>query len=408
MLFNAKGEREEIMHPSSKLPAPENALPLAGIRVLDLSRLLPGPYLTQLFADLGAEVIKIETPRSGDITRLAPAEMRLGEMFEVINRGKKSLAVNYRREAGRDVVLKLAATADVFLEGFRPGRAEKWGLDYAAVRRARPDIVYCSLSGYGQDGPYRSRAGHDLNYLAIGGALGLNGRPGEAPIPYGLPVADLAGGMLAAVAILGGLVGRGQNGRGMYLDMAMIDGVLSWMTPFAAGAYFNGIEVSPGGLPLLGGLPSFNVYETAEGRYIALAIVEPHFWSEFCRVTGRSDLLPRQFDRSIGREVASVFRSRTQQEWLAAFDGADACVEPVNSFEEMLIHPQVRARGYVREAEGKAAGLNTPFVFARREMTPAPALGEHTRAILAEMGMEDAHIDELLAEGIIACREAHR
>ena len=191
------------------------ASPLAGIRILDLSRLLPGPYLTQLLADLGAEVIKIETPRLGDYARVAPPEMGLGGMFEAVNRGKKSVAVNYRNPRGREIFLKLAATADVILEGFKPGSVKKWGIDYDAVRAVKPDIVYCSLSGYGQEGPYRDRAGHDMNYLAVGGALALNARADEAPVPYGLPAADLSGSMLAAIAILGALVGRGKTGRGM-------------------------------------------------------------------------------------------------------------------------------------------------------------------------------------------------
>ncbi|MCJ7724073.1 MAG: CoA transferase, partial [Anaerolineales bacterium] len=192
-------------------------LPLTGIRVLDLSRLLPGPYLTQLLVDLGAEVIKIETPRIGDYSRLVPPEMGMGNLFESVNRGKKSVAINFRNQRGRDIFLKLAATADVILEGFKPGSMERWGISYEAVRSVNEDIIYCSLSGYGQMGPYRDRAGHDLNYLAVGGALALNARSGELPLPYGLPVADLSGAMLAAIAVLGALVGRSNNGQGMYL-----------------------------------------------------------------------------------------------------------------------------------------------------------------------------------------------
>jgi crotonobetainyl-CoA:carnitine CoA-transferase CaiB-like acyl-CoA transferase len=371
--------------------------------VLDLSRLLPGPYLTQLFVDLGAEVIKVETLRVGDHTRLAPLEMGLGRMFEAVNRGKKSVAINYRNPHGRELFLKLAATADVVLEGFRPGRVDKWGIGYQAVRAVKPDIIYCSLSGYGQEGPYRDRAGHDLNYLAVGGALALNARRGEAPVPYGLPVADLAGGMLAAVAVLGALLGHSRTGRGMYLDMAVLDGVISFMTPLASGAYFNGLEVAAGGLPLLGGLPCFNVYETADGKYLSLGIVEPHFWADFCRVTGRPDLLPSQYDRTIGGEIAAIFRARTRDEWLAAFEGTDACVEPVNSFEEMLQHPQVRSRGYVREEGGQPAGLNSPLVFARRELAPAPQIGQHTREVLREAGLAEDEIERLRQQGTIGC-----
>ncbi len=376
-------------------------LPLDGIRVLDLSRLLPGPYLTQLLADLGAEVIKIETPRLGDYSRSAPPEMGLGGMFEAVNRGKKSVAINYRNPRGREIFLKLTATADVVLEGFRPGAVKKWGIDYNAVRAVKPEIVYCSLSGYGQEGPYRDRAGHDLNYLAVGGAVALNARLGEAPVPYGLPAADLSGGMLAAIAILSALIGRGKSGQGMYLDMALLDGVISWMTPLASAAFFSGLAVSAGGLPLLGGQPCFNIYETADGKYLTLAALEPAFWENFCRVTGRADLLPRQFDRTIGADIAALFRQRTREQWLSAFAGTDGCVEPVNSFEEMLAHPQIRARGYVHEEEGLPVTMNSPFAFARRAMSPAPGLGEHTRESLHAIGLGEQEIDELARDGII-------
>jgi len=378
------------------------ALPLAGIRILDLSRLLPGPYLTQLLADLGAEVIKVETPRLGDYSRHAPPAMGLGGLFEALNGGKKSVALNYRNRRGGEIFLKLAATADVILEGFKPGSVKKWGIDYEAVKVVKPDVIYCSLSGYGQEGPYRQRAGHDLNYLAIGGALALNARPGEAPIPYGLPVADLSGGMLAAIAILGALVGRQRSGQGMYLDIALLDGVISWMTPLAAAAFFSGLGISAASHPLLGGLPCFNIYETADGQYLTLAALEPTFWADFCKVTGRSDLLPRQFDRTIGAEIAAAFRQKTCAQWLEAFAGTDGCVEAINSFEETLRHPQVQARAYVRAKNGEPVGMNSPFVFARRRELSPPALGEHTRQVLQEIGISAMAMGELAARGVIA------
>ncbi len=377
------------------------AQPLKGIRVLDLSRLLPGPYLTQLLADLGAEVIKVETPRLGDYSRLAPPEMGLGGLYEMVNRGKKSLALNYRNPRGREIFLQLAAKADVVLEGFRPGAVERWGIGYAAVRAVNPRIVYCSLSGYGQDGPYRDRAGHDLNYCAVGGALGLNAATNGAPIPYGVPVADLSGGMLAAIAILAALTGRQRTGEGMYLDVALLDGVLSWVTPLAGGAFFSGLNVEGGKLPLGGGLGCFNVYQTGDGKYLSLAALEPHFWGDFCKKAGREDLISLQFDAALGAELTAIFRQRTQDEWLALFAGTDACIEPVNSFEEMLAHPQVRARGFVREQNGKAVGLNSSFVFARGASAPPPSLGQHTREILQGI-VKEGEIEELAARGVIA------
>jgi crotonobetainyl-CoA:carnitine CoA-transferase CaiB-like acyl-CoA transferase len=376
--------------------------PLSGIRILDLSRLLPGPYLTQLLADLGAEVVKVETPLAGDYARLAPPEMGLGNLYETLNCGKKSLALNYRNPRGRELFLELAATADVVLEGFRPGVADKYGVGYEAVRAVNSDIVYCSLSGYGQDGPYRQRAGHDLNYMSIGGALSLNAKPGEKPIPYGLPVADLSGGMLAAVAILGALVGRERIGKGMYLDVALLDGVVSWMTPLALSAWFSGLDVSAGSHSLLGGQACFNVYETADRKYLSLAALEPHFWGDFCKTIARPDLIERQFQPGLEKTLAGIFQQKTQAEWLSLFAGQDACIEPVNTVEGMLADPQVKARGHVREETGRPAGMNSPFVFSRPARAPAPALGADTRALLLEIGTSEQEIEILNERGIIA------
>jgi alpha-methylacyl-CoA racemase len=379
-----------------------STLPLEGIRILDLSRLLPGPYLTLLMADLGAEVIKVETPLAGDYARLAPPEMGFGNMYENINEGKKSLALNYRNARGRELFIELAKTADVILEGFRPTVADKYGIGYKAIRAVKPDIVYCSLSGYGQEGPYQQRAGHDFNYLSIGGAFSLNGRAGEKPVPYGLPVADLSGGMLAAIAILGALVGRERSGQGMYLDMALLDGVISWVTPLALSAFFGGLEVGAGTHPLLGGRAFFNIYETSDGKYLTLAAIEPHFWGDFCKTIGRTDLIGRQFDPALSTEIETLFKGKTRAEWLALFADNDACVEPVNSIEEMLADPQVQARGYVRMEGGKPVGMSSPFVFARKERSPAPALGADTKTLLSEIGVSNEEIDSLLDRKIIA------
>jgi crotonobetainyl-CoA:carnitine CoA-transferase CaiB-like acyl-CoA transferase len=376
-------------------------LPLDGIRILDLSRLLPGPYLTQLMADMGAEVIKVETPLAGDYSRLAPPEMGLGNLYETVNQGKKSLALNYRNPRGREIFMKLAVSADVILEGFRPKVADKYGIGYEAVRAVKPDIVYCSLSGYGQEGPYQQRAGHDLSYQSIGGAIALNARLWEKPVPYGLPVADLSGAMLAAIAILGTLVGRERNGQGMYLDVALLDGVISWMTLLALSAHFSGLDVQAGTHPLLGGQACFNIYETADGEYITLTALEPHFWGDFCKAIDRTDLIKRQFDPALGAELETIFGQKMRAEWLALFSNTDACVEPVNSIEETLSNPQIQARGYVRMEAGRPAGMNSPFVFARGERSPAPSLGADTRELLGEIGVDDDEINALVERRII-------
>jgi len=266
----------------------------------------------------------------------------------------------------------------------------------------KPDIVYCSLSGYGQEGPYQQRAGHDFNYLSVGGALGLNGRSGERPIPYGLPVADLSGGMLAAIAILGALVGRERSGQGMYLDVALLDGVISWLTPFALSAHFDGLDVRAGTHPLLGGQAFYNVYETADGEYLTLGAIEPHFWAGFCNTIGRPDLIERQYDPEVESEMETILKSKTRAEWLALFAGKDVCLEPINSIEEMLTDPQVQARGHVHMEDGQPIGMNSPFVFARKERQPAPALGADTSSLLKEIGVTNQEISVLVESGIIA------
>ena len=378
-------------------------LPLNGIRVLDLSRLLPGPYLTQLLVDLGAEVIKVETPVIGDYSRLIPPEMDLHGLFESVNRGKKSLAINYRNKRGRELLLELVKTADVILEGFRPGRMNKLGLGYEVMKEIKSQIIYCSLSGFGQSGPYRDRAGHDPTYLALGGALSLNSRQGEKPVPYGLPVADLSGAMLAAIAILAALVAVRSSSQGMYLDIALLDGVISWMTPLALSTLLTGNNVQAGTHPLLGGLATFNnLYETADGKYLILGALEPTLWSEFCKVMNRPDWLPRQFDRTLGEELSGAIISKTEKEWLSAFAESDGCLEGVNSVADLLSQPQVIARGYIRMENGKPVSIESPFVFARRELSAPPRLGQHTRQILEELNVSDSELDTLKSSKVIA------
>lgn len=377
--------------------------PLAGIRVLDLSRLLPGPFCTLLLAEMGAEVIKIETPLAGDYARLAPPHLGLGNIFEATNRNKKSVALNYRNARGREIFLQLAKDADVVFETFRPGAVKRWGMDYDAVRAVNPRVIYCSLSGYGQTGPYRDRAGHDLNYIGVGGLLALNGAAGGPPIPPGVQIADLAGGMLAAIAILGALTGRERTGQGAYLDVAMLDSVIAWVAPLLDPA-FPGAGQNPerGRMTLAGGLPCYNVYATADGQFITLGALEPNFWTTFCNAVERADLIPRQFDYDAIPAVAAIFRGQTREEWLARFQSVDACVEPVNSFAEVWRHPQVRHRGLMAEAGGQYGRIGSPFRFATPEHpSPAPALGAHTREVLRRIGLSEEEFSELESKGIV-------
>jgi alpha-methylacyl-CoA racemase len=384
------------------MPQQKSSQPLAGVRVLDFSRLLPGPYCTMLLADLGAEVIKIETPRVGDYARFLPPELGLGGMFEALNRNKKSVALNYRNPRGREAFLRLAQAADVLVESFRPGAVKRWGIDDEAVRAVNPRIVYCSLSGYGQSGPYRDRAGHDLNYIAVGGLLALNGAAGGPPIPPGVQIADLAGGMLAAIAILGALIGRQRTGAGAYLDVALIDAVVSWITPVVGGT-LSQMPQTPerGRMALSGGLPCYNVYETADGKFISLGALEPNFWTAFCSATRREDLIARQFEPEAILEIAAIFREGTRDEWLARFQGVEACVEPVNFPAELNAHPQLKHRGLV-EGDGEETRTGSPLRFsAQPHSTPGPALGANTRELLGQAGLSDEELEELEAKEVI-------
>jgi alpha-methylacyl-CoA racemase len=380
---------------------------LDGIRILDLSRLLPGPYCTLLLADLGAEVIKVETPGAGDYARIIPENLGGDGVFQIVNRNKKSLALNYRNARGLEVFLRLAREADVVVEGFRPGSVDRWGLGYAALSALNPRLIYCSLSGYGQDGPYAQRAGHDLNYVALGGLLALNGVASGPPIPPGVQIADLAGGMLAAVAILGALVRCGQTGQGAYLDVSMLDAVVSWVAPFAGAEFLRtGQNPQRGAMTLSGGLPCYTVYRTADGQYLALSALEPHFWAAFCHAIERPDLLPRQFDLSLTADLAALFATRPRADWLAALAGADACLEPVNEMSDVARDPQVRHRGLVIGTEAVAAQgagftLGSPFTFAGVRPAPAPRLGEHTREVLSNAGLGEAEIQELAHSKIV-------
>lgn len=376
-----------------------NPLPLEGTRVLDLSRLLPGPYCTSLLADLGAEVIKIETPIAGDYARTIPAEFGGSTVFETVNRNKKSLALNYRNPRGKEILFQLAGTCDVLIETFRPGAVKRWGIGYDAVSQVNPRLVYCSLSGYGQTGPHANRAGHDLNYAALGGLLAVNGAADGPPLPMSVPVADLAGGMLAAIAILSALVGRQSTGRGAYLDVAMIDAVTSWLAPVIGSLYAaTGRNPRRGKIPLAGGLPCYNVYAAADDRYLSLAALEGHFWTAFCNTLERGEWIPRQFDYSLSAELAELFRQRTRDEWLELLRGMDVCVEPVNEMDEVMRHPQWLARGLVTPQ----ATLGAPFRFtAHSDSMPAPHLGQHTVEVLARLGFSDQAIQELGATGII-------
>ncbi|HEX5735542.1 MAG TPA: CaiB/BaiF CoA-transferase family protein [Blastocatellia bacterium] len=392
---------------------------LESIRVLDLSRMLPGPFASMMLGDLGAEVIKVEEPRTGDPTRWSPPLIAgQSAAFLQVNRSKKSIALDLKRTEGREIFLKLAERADVVLDQFRPGVVDRLGIGYAAVSSVNPRIVYCSLTGFGQDGPHRDRSGHDLNYLALSGVLGLTTDERGKPVIPGVQIADLAGGMIAAYGIIAALYARERTGRGQFVDVSMYD-VMMTMLAVPAAQHFAGVNLKVGDkYGLSGAYPFYNVYETGDGRFMTLGALEPKFWENFCRKAGREDLIARQFDtgerrRELFEEVAALFKSRTQSEWVELMRDADACCEPVLALDEAFEHAQARAREMVHEIEHPVAGAIKQLGFApklsdtaARVRRASPALGEQTDELLAEIGMSEAEREQLYRSGIARRAEA--
>jgi crotonobetainyl-CoA:carnitine CoA-transferase CaiB-like acyl-CoA transferase len=379
-------------------------MPLTGIRVLDLTRLLPGAYCTLLLADMGAEVIKIEEPGNGDYMRWTPPLIEgQSALFNAINRNKKSVTLNLKSEAGRELLLRLVAGADVLVEGNRPGVMDRLRLGWDVIHQRNPRLLMCSITGYGQDGPFASRAGHDLNYMATAGALGLNGEVGGPPVPLSVQVADIGGGGLQpAVAILGALVGVQRGAEGRWIDASMMDGAATWLAlAFAARA--AGEKVARGDQRLAGRYACYRVYACQDGRYYSVAALEPKFWTSLCTSLDRPDLVELQFSEDSGphRAMEKIFTSRTRDEWESQLSALDACCEPVLDLDEVASHPQVAARQLIRRY---AAGVEVaPAVRLRDDWrgNPAPRIGEHTAEVLAELGLDGARLDELKAAGAI-------
>jgi len=387
---------------------------LAGIRVLDLSRLLPGPFCSMLLADFGAEVIKVEDPRGGDYIRQWPPRIGKNSGFHVVlNRNKRSCTLNLKARAGKEIFRQLAGSADVVLEGFRPGVMARLGLDYRSLHAINPRLVYCSVSGYGDHGPRAQRAGHDINYLALGGILSHSGR--RHPTLSGVQVADLGGGgLLAAFSIVMALLVRERQGAGQYLDISMLDGSLLWNC-LRWGKYLADGEIPrPGDDMLNHGFACYNLYETRDGRYMALGAIEPQFWEAFCAAVARPEWRranyfepgPHQEDLKVA--VAGLFREKTQAEWVAHLAQHDCCCEPVLNLDEAMNDSHTRARqmvvDLVHESWGAYRQLGVAPKFSRTPGTlrsHAPELGEHTEAILQELGYAAAQIGELRRQGVV-------
>jgi alpha-methylacyl-CoA racemase len=383
-------------------------LPLSGLRVLDLTRLLPGPYATLVLADLGADVVKVEDPVGGDDLRHVPPlagpeepSKNVSGPFQVLNRNKRSLALDLKAEGGAAALLRLAASFDVLVESFRPGVLERLGAGHERLREANPRLVVCAITGYGQSGPYRDLAGHDLNYCAVAGALALNGG-GDAPLPMPVQVADISGGSWVAVAgILAALHRRARTGQGGVVDVAMADGVLATMALPLAASWARGTPLRRGHEPLGGASACYRAYRTRDGRFVALGALEPRFFARFCEAAGRPDLAPRQLEdagRGPVAELEALFATRTRAAWASLGREHDVCLTPVLEGDEPRHDPQLGARGVFAELPGSPLpALTTPVRIdgARPALHPAPALGADTDAVLSECGFTPREIAAL-------------
>ena len=378
--------------------------PLAGTRVLDLSRLLPGGFCTMVLADLGAEVIKVEEPGRGDPIRGYTTPNGRAVFFDALHRGKRSLSLDLKAPEGRDLLLRLVGTADVLVEGFRPGTLERLGLGYDTLRSANPRLVICAITGYSQSGALRNRAGHDLNYLAEAGALPFAGpSAGNRPALPALQSADLgAGALTAAAAILAALLERHRTGTGQVLDIGMAPALLPWLALPAAELLESGSVPVGGEATLNGGLACYGIYPTADGRWLSVAALEEKFWASLCTILDRPAFIPWQAEprrqAEMRADFEALFAGRTLAEWEAVLGEADVCVAPVRSLEEAL----ARWPGAVRDVTGSDGGTSHVVAGPLGDPAPgpAPALGADTDAVLSELGVTDPERARLRAAGV--------
>lgn len=377
--------------------------PLLGLRILDLTRLLPGPLGTMLMADMGADVIKIEDPNAPDYVRAFPPYVN-GESanYMAYNRSKRSVLLDYQSPDGRDQFLNLIKTADVVVEQFRPGHLDRLGIGYAAARAVNPRIIYVSVTGFGQTGPYAHLAGHDLNYIALAGVLGLtgdnadhNGGPRPPTVP-GVQLADIAGGSyMSVVATLSAVYARERTGEGQHVDVSMTDAVMPLLS--VAYALYAGTGKTPGRgtMPLSGGLPNYGIYQCGDGKYVALGTLEPKFWQKFCTLISKPDWLPFLLPTDPGQltdfktQIQGVFRKKDRDEWTHFGLEHDILITPVNTLDDLDTDPHLMARQMIVTQEHPVAGafrsIGVPLKFSgtpAQPAWPAPTLGDDTDAVL--------------------------
>lgn len=394
---------------------------LKGIRILDLSRLLPGPYASFLLADMGAEVIKVEDTSAGDYMRdFDPKVNEDSAYYLSINRNKKSIRLNFKKPEGREIFLKMVTQADVVLESFRPGIMDAWGIGFSELKQVNPGLVYCAMTGYGQTGPDKDKAGHDLNYLSVSGIMDISGPRNGRPVMSGVQIADQSGGMFAVIGILAALMRKKQTGEGTFIDTAMVDGLLSWMSFYVGQYQADGKPLRRGELALSGGVVNYNIYQTKDNRYVGLGALEYKFWKNFCLAIGREDLVKKHMTSAtdgdqVFEEVKGIFMERTADEWTHFLEPVDCCFTPIMRIDEVMAGPYFQERGMGvkinHPTEGELNQINLPVKFILkdgREYTPGgdkilppPKWGQHTTEILQGLGYSLAELEELKTKGII-------
>ncbi|MGE5444109.1 MAG: CaiB/BaiF CoA transferase family protein [Ignavibacteriales bacterium] len=382
-------------------------LMLEGLKILDLTRLIPGGYATLILADLGGEVLKIEDMESGDYARwMEPSVAGYGIYFHALNRNKKSIKLNLKTEDGKRIFKKLVENGyDIIIESFRPGVMDRLGIGYNALREINPGVIYCAISGYGQNGPKKDKALHDLNCMAVSGILSVTGED-SLPIPG---IADTSSALFSVIAILSAHIARQKSGQGRFMDVSMTEGVISLFSFHLLKYLVDGKIPEPGNTDFTGRFPCYGIYETEDGKYVSLAALEEKFWKNFCLVSEREDLVQKQYDESdkTKKEVEGVFKSKTRMQWEEASERIDLCLEPVLNFKEATEHPQLKNRNLffeIKHQNQRIPHVRMPFLMSGLEETPrnpAPLWGEHTEEVLISLGIDKEEIKSLKEKGVI-------